>query len=112
MILKFWGILYNLEGWKKIYFEYADGTLYSEPNEICVDLDPNDDATYIARKHEDWDHKDERQLWYRITSKAYNKIIDKLLDKTEYYDLDADYQQILKDAEDELVKEFEEYDEE
>ena len=128
MILKFWGRLYNISNdWKKIYLdseylnisfpyvingEDGEGVSYSEPYELDIDLDPNEDSNDIARKHEDWDHKDARQLMYRITSKAYDKVIEKLLDKTEYYDLDADYQQILKDAEDELVKEFEEYDEE
>lgn len=128
MILKFWGKLYNISNdWKKIYLdsdylyisfpyvingEDVEGEHYSESYELSIDLDPNEDSHDIARKHEDWDHKDTRQLMYRITGKAYDKVIEKLLDKTEYYDLDADYEQILKDAEDELVKEFEEYDEE
>lgn len=127
MILKFWGRLYNLDGWKKIYLdddylyisfpyvingEDVEGVRYSEPYELTIDLDPNEDSHNIAREHKGWDHKDARQLMYRITSKAYDKVIEKLLDKTEYYDLDADYSQILKDAESELVKEYEEYDEE
>ena len=128
MILKFWGKLYNISNdWKKIYlmddylyisFPYVingkdvEGESYSEPYELGIDLDPNEDSYDIARTHKDWDHKDARQLMYRIAGKAYDKVIEKLLDKTEYYDLDADYQQILKDAEDELVKEYEEYDEE
>lgn len=127
MILKFWGRLYNLEGWKKIYLdadylyisfpyvingEDVEGVHYSEPYELVIDLDPNEDSYDIAREHKDWDHKDARQLMYRIAGKAYDKVIEKLLDKTEYYDLDADYSQILKDAEAELVKEYEEYDEE
>ena len=127
MILKFWGRLYNLDGWKKIYLdadylyisfpyvingEDVEGVHYSEPYELVIDLDPNEDSRDIAREHKDWDHKDARQLMYRIASKSYDKVIEKLLDKTEYYDLDADYSQILKDAEAELVKEYEEYDEE
>lgn len=127
MILKFWGRLYNLEGWKKIYLEDyylyisfpyvingedVEGVHYSEPYELVIDLDPNEDSHDIAREHKDWDHKDTRRLMYRIAGKAYDKVIEKLLDKTEYYDLDADYSQILKDAESELVKEYEEYDEE
>ena len=128
MILKFWGNLYNISNdWKKIYLdddylyisfpyvingEDVEGVHYSEPYELTIDLDPNEDSHDIAREHKDWDHKDARQLMYRITSKAYDKVIEKLLDKTEYYDLDADYSQILKDAEAELVKEYEEYDEE
>lgn len=127
MILKFWGRLYNISNdWKKVYLEDnylyisfpyvingedGEGVSYSEPYELIIDLDPNDDAMYITREHKDWDHKDERQLRYRITGKAYDKVIEKLLDKTEYYDLDADYEQILKDAEAELVKEYEEYEE-
>ena len=127
MILKFWGRLYNISNdWKKIYLmdyylyisfpyvingEDGEGVHYSEPYELAIDLDPNEDSHDIARKHKDWDHKDERQLRYRITGKAYDKVIEKLLDKTEYYDLDADYEQILKDAEAELVKEYEEYEE-
>ena len=125
MILKFWGKLYNITNdWKKIYLEDyylyitfpyvineedVEGRSYSEPYELAIDLDPNEDSHDIARKHEYWDHKDARQLMYRISGKAYDKIIEKLLDKTEYYDLDADYDQILKDAEAELVKEYEEY---
>jgi len=85
---------------------------YSELYELAIDLDPNEDSHDIAREHKDWDHKDARQLMYRIAGKSYDKVIEKLLDKTEYYDLDADYSQILKDAEAELVKEYEEYDEE
>lgn len=127
MILKFWGRLYNLDGWKKIYLdddylyisfpyvingEDVEGVRYSEPYELAIDLDPNEDSHDIAREHKDWDRKDARQLMYRIASKSYDKVIEKLLDKTEYYDLDADYSQILKDAEAELVKEYEEYDEE
>ena len=92
--------------------EDVEGVRYSELYELAIDLDPNEDSHDIAREHKDWDHKDARQLMYRITSKAYDKVIEKLLDKTEYYDLDADYSQILKDAESELVKEYEEYDEE
>lgn len=128
MILKFWGKLYNISNdWKKIYLvdyylyisfpyvingEDVEGVHYSEPYELAIDLDPNEDSHDIAGKHKDWDHKDARQLMYRIASKAYDKVIEKLLDKTEYYDLDADYSQILKDSEAELVKEYEEYDEE
>ena len=127
MILKFWGRLYNLDGWKKIYLdddylyisfpyvingEDVEGVRYSEPYELAIDLDPNEDSHDIAREHKDCDHKDARRLMYRIASKSYDKVIEKLLDKTEYYDLDADYSQILKDAEAELVKEYEEYDEE
>lgn len=128
MILKFWGRLYNISNnWKKIYLENeylyisfpyvingedAEGYHYSELYELVIDLDPNDDSQDIARTHKEWDHKDTRQLMYRITGKAYDKVIDKLLDNTEYYDLDADYPQILRDAEDELVKEYEEYYEE
>ena len=128
MILKFWGKLYNISNdWKKIYLdddylyisfpyvingEDVEGVHYSEPYELTIDLDPNEDSHDIAREHKDWDQKDARQLMYRITGKAYDKVIEKLLDKTEYYDLDADYSQILKDAEAELVKEYEEYDEE
>lgn len=126
MILKFWGRYYNLDGWKKIYLDDyymylefgimsngkdVEGEPYSEPYEIVIDLDPNDDAMCITRNHKDWDHKDERQLRYRITGKAYDKVMEKLLDKVEYYDLDADYQEILKEAEAELVKEYEEYEE-
>ena len=50
-----------------------------------------------------------RVLWQMIKDELLLPFIDL---KTEYYDLDADYSQILKDAEAELVKEYEEYDEE
>ena len=68
MILKFWGRLYNLDGWKKIYLdddylyisfpyvingEDVEGVRYSEPYELAIDLDPNEDSHDIAREHKD-----------------------------------------------------------
>ena len=112
MILKFWGRLYNISNdWKKIYlednymyFEFAvttnvkdvGGEIYSIPYNIAIDLDPNDEEL-------DYNVK------YILSGKAYDKVMDNLLGKVEYYDLDADYQQILKDSFDEYKKKLEEY---
>ena len=49
---------------------------------------------------------------FKSPSRDKKDFTDDSYEVTEYYDLDADYSQILKDAEAELVKEYEEYDEE
>ncbi len=118
MILKFWSNLYNLDGWKNIQNVFGDIIITfpfavgSEAFTIYIDSDPNEDINYIVNKHEDWDHKDGRQLKCIIGGKLYDKIINAIIEKVEYYDLDADYKGIVEESEAELVKEYEEYDEE
>ena len=122
MILKFWGRLYNISNdWKKIYLdseylyisfpyvingEDGEGGSYSEPYELSIDLDPNEDSHDIAREHKDYDHKDIRQVRYRADDIIYNMIISEIIRDTQLIDLDkmVDIPKILNKANKQFIK--------
>lgn len=125
MILKYRNELYKLDGWRKIGKEESIIVImFNEvrkedeayPYELYLDCIDEDEVWAVMYKHKDWDHKDERQLKYRICNLVYNKFINEFMsvikDDSSYIDLDSiiNFELITKEAEEELIKEYEEYD--
>lgn len=125
MILKYRNELYKLDGWRKIGKEESIIVImFNEvrkedeayPYELYLDCIDEDEVWAVMYKHKDWDHKDERQLKYRICDLVYNKFINEFMsvikDESSYIDLDSiiNFELITKEAEEELIKEYEEDD--
>lgn len=125
MILKYRNELYKLDGWRKIGKEESIIVImFNEvrkedeayPYELYLDCIDEDEVWAVMYKHKEWDHKDERQLKYRICNLVYNKFINEFMsvikDESSYIDLDSiiNFELITKEAEEELIKEYEEYD--
>lgn len=125
MILKYRNELYKLDGWRKIGKEESIIVImFNEvrkedeayPYELYLDCIDEDEVWAVMYKHKEWDHKDERQLKYRICNIVYNKFINEFMtvikDECSYIDLDSiiNFELITKEAEEELIKEYEDYD--
>lgn len=118
-MIKYENTLYNIDGWKHI--KYEDGYCEIEFSQnvkladdeydnyrIVIDL-VNDDYLYdFQREHEDYDHKDLRQVRYRAEDMIYNTILKEVVRETPYIDLDKiiDVPKILKKANKEFEKEW------
>jgi hypothetical protein len=119
VIIKYNNALYNIDGWKTI--KYEDGYCEIEFSQnikladdeydnyrIVIDL-VNDDYLYdFQREHEDYDHKDLRQVRYRAEDMIYNTILKEVVRETPYIDLDKmiDVPKILNKANKEFEKEW------
>ena len=99
MILQYRNDLYNLDGWKKITHE--DGWCYILFSKTPIQEDEGyedfglsfklveDDYLYdFQRSHEDYDHKDMRQVRYRADEIIYKVILDEVVRETPYINLD------------------------
>lgn len=119
MIIKYENTLYNIDGWKHIKYEdgyceieFAQNVKLADDEydnyRIVIDL-VNDDYLYdFQREHEDYDHKDIRQVRYRAEDMIYNTILKEVVRETPYIDLDKmiDVPKILKKANKEYEKEW------
>ena len=117
MIIKYDNTLYNIDGWKTIKLEdgfcvitFANIIKYDDENyenyEIYIEL-VNEDYLYdFQREHEDYDHKDLRQVRYRADDIIYNIIIKEIIRETLYIDLDTliNVPKILNKANKEFLK--------
>lgn len=111
MIIKHNNTLYNLDGWKSIKQE--DGwCVISFAKTIKIEEDDyqdyelnfelvNEEYIYdFQREHEDYDHKDIRQVRYRAENMIYDIILKEVVRETPYIDLDKmiDVPKILNKA--------------
>ena len=101
----------NIDGWKHIKYEegyceieFAQNVKLADDEydnyRIVIDL-VNDDYLYdFQREHEDYDHKDLRQVRYRAEDMIYNTILKEVVRETPYIDLDKiiDVPKILNKA--------------
>lgn len=119
MIIKYNNTLYNIDGWKHIKYEdgyceieFAQNVKLADDEydnyRIVIDL-VNDDYLYdFQREHEDYDHKDIRQVRYRADDIIYNMIISEVTRDTQLIDLDkmVDMPKILNKANKQFIKDF------
>lgn len=123
MIVKYNNNLYNLDGWKKISQEdgwctisfaktvkVEDGDY--EDYELTFELIDEDYLFDFQREHEDYDHKDIRQVRYRADNIVYKTLVDKIHDNTMFIDLDIvlDIPDVLKEANEDYEKEWKDAD--
>lgn len=119
MIIKHNNNLYNLEGWKTIKLEegycvitFANIIKYDDENyenyEINIELVEEYYLYDFQREHEDYDHKDIRQVRYRADDIIYNMIINEIIRDTQLIDLDkmVDVPKILEKANKQFIKDF------
>lgn len=123
MIIKYNNTLYNIDGWKHIKYEegyceieFAQNVKLADDEydnyRIVIDL-VNDDYLYdFQREHEDYDHKDLRQVRYRADGMIYDIILKEVVRETPFIDLDKmiDVSKILKKANKEYEKEWKDAD--
>lgn len=119
MILKYQNTLYNIDGWKHI--KYEDGYCEIEFAQT-VKLDDGEFDNYrivielveeyylydFQREHEDYDHKDIRQVRYRADDIIYNMLINEIIRDTQLIDLDkmVDIPKILAKANKQFIKDY------
>lgn len=123
MIIKHNNNLYNLDGWKSVKQE--DGyCVITFAKSIKVDDDSyenyevsfelvNEEYLYdFQREHEDYDHKDIRQVRYRADDMIYQTILNEIVRETPYIDLDRliDVSKILNKANKQYEKEWKDAD--
>ena len=116
MIIKYNNNLYNLDGWRTIKLEegycvisFSNIVKYDddyENYEINIELVEEDYLYDFQREHEDYDHKDLRQVRYRADDIIYNIIIKEIIRETPYIDLDTliNVPKILNKANKEFLK--------
>ena len=119
MILKYQNTLYNIDGWKHI--KYKDGYCEIEFAQniklddgefdnyrIIIELVDEDYLYDFQREHEDYDHKDIRQVRYRADAIIYDMIINEIIRDTQLIDLDkmVDIPKILAKANKQFIKDF------
>lgn len=123
MIIKYNNTLHNIDSWKTIKLEegycvitFANIIKYDnedyEDYEINIEL-VNEDYLYdFQREHEDYDHKDLRQVRYRADGMIYDIILKEVVRETPFIDLDKmiDVSKILKKANKEYEKEWKDAD--
>lgn len=123
MIIKYENTLYNIDGWKHIKYEdgyceieFAQNVKLADDEydnyRIVIDL-VNDDYLYdFQREHEDYDHKDIRQVRYHAEDMIYNTILKEVVRETPYIDLDSliNVPKILNKANKEFEKEWKDAD--
>lgn len=117
MIIKYNNALYNIDGWKTIKLEdgfcvitFANIIKYDDENyenyEIYIELVNEDYLFDFQREHEDYDHKDIRQVRYRADDMIYDMIINEVTRDTQLIDLDkmVDIPKILNKANKQFIK--------
>lgn len=123
MIIKYNNTLYNLDGWKTIKLEdgycvitFSNIIKYDDDDyenyEINIELVEEDYLYDFQREHEDYDHKDLRQVRYRADDMIYNIITKEIIRETPYIDLDTliNVPKILNKANKEFEKEWKDAD--
>lgn len=123
MIIKYENTLYNIDGWKIIKQEegycvitFSNIIKYDDEDyenyEINIELVSEDYLYDFQREHEDYDHKDIRQVRYRADNIIYNIITKEIIRETPYIDLDSliNVPKILIKANKEFEKEWEDAD--
>lgn len=118
MIIKYNNTLYNIDGWKTIKLEdgycvikFADTVKIDddyENYEINIELVEEDYLYDFQREHEDYDHKDLRQVRYRADAIIYDMIINEIIRDTQLIDLDkmVDIPKILNKANKQFIKDY------
>lgn len=119
MIIKHQNSLYNLDGWKSIKQEEGwciisfDRTIKVDEDdyqeyELSFELVNEDYLFDFGREHEDYDHKDIRQVRYRADDMIYQTILNEIVRETPYIDLDRliDVPKILNKANKQYEKEW------
>ena len=122
MIIKYNNTLYNIDGWKTIEQEegycvitFANVIKYEDDYknyEINIELVKDEYMYDVQREHEDYDHKDIRQVRYRAEDMIYNTILKEVVRETPYIDLDTliNVPKILNKANKEFEKEWKDAD--
>lgn len=119
MIIKYNNTLYNIDGWKTIKLEdgycvitFSNIIKYDDENyedyEINIELVEEYYLYDFQRDHEDYDHKDIRQVRYRADDMIYQTILNEIVRETPYIDLDRliDVPKILNKANKQYEKEW------
>lgn len=110
MIIKYGNSLYNIDGWKTIKLEdgfcvitFSDTVKIEDEDEtyeINIGLVDDDYMYDFKWEHEEYDHKDLRQVQYIAEDAIYNIILKEVVRETPYIDFDKiiDVPKILKKA--------------